>query len=175
MGMRKVGVVAGIVQEEGQPVVDRAVADELDELGAVLELGRAEAREGAMVCHVLRLVAEKRDAGPDAAHLPGHPPLCGPALRGEAELHAPTIVEGEYILIDKLTPRFDDYHYGDVVVFHAPDSTGERGEIPFIKRVVAVLGDTVHLENGRVFVTQPGAGQSNTRQRRAGPKRPASR
>ena len=69
---------------------------------------------------------------------------------------SPTIVEGEYILIDKLTPRFGDYHYGDVVVFEAPDSTGEGADIPFIKRVVALPGDTVHLENGRVFVTQPG-------------------
>ena len=69
----------------------------------------------------------------------------------------PTIVEGEYILIDKLTPRFGDYEYGDVVVFDPPSSSGLDSEgIPFIKRVIGLPGDTVTLENGRVFVTRPG-------------------
>lgn len=69
----------------------------------------------------------------------------------------PTIVSGEYILIDKLTPRFDGYDYGDVVVFEPPAGSGlETDGIPFIKRVIALPGDTVSLENGRVFVTQEG-------------------
>lgn len=69
----------------------------------------------------------------------------------------PTIVDGEYILIDKLTPRFDGYHYGDVVVFNPPSDSGLAGDgIPFIKRVIGMPGDTVSLENGRVFVTRPG-------------------
>ena len=67
----------------------------------------------------------------------------------------PTIVDGEYILIDKLTVRFDDYHYGDVVVFSPPSGSGlETDGIPFIKRVIGLPGDTVSLENGRVFVTR---------------------
>lgn len=70
----------------------------------------------------------------------------------------PTIVDGEYILIDKLTVRFDGYHYGDVVVFTPPSGSGLATDgIPFIKRVIGMPGDTVSLENGRVFVTRPGA------------------
>jgi len=69
----------------------------------------------------------------------------------------PTIVDGEYILIDKLTPRFDSYHYGDVIVFNPPSGSGlEADGIPFIKRIIGMPGDTVSLENGRVFVTRPG-------------------
>jgi signal peptidase I len=69
----------------------------------------------------------------------------------------PTIDDGEYILIDKLTVRFDGYHYGDVVVFTPPSGSGLDSEgIPFIKRVIGLPGDTVSLENGRVFVTRPG-------------------
>jgi signal peptidase I len=68
----------------------------------------------------------------------------------------PTIVDGEYILIDKLTPRFDGYEYGDVVVFNPPTGSGLGNGIPFIKRVIGMPGDTISLENGRVFVTQPG-------------------
>ncbi len=69
----------------------------------------------------------------------------------------PTISPGEYILIDKLTPRFSEYEYGDVVVFEPPTGSGLDTEgIPFIKRVIGLPGDTVTLENGRVFVTRPG-------------------
>lgn len=67
----------------------------------------------------------------------------------------PTIVNGEYILIDKLTPRFDGYHYGDVIVFDPPSGSGLDAQgIPFIKRIIGMPGDTVSLENGRVFVTR---------------------
>ena len=69
----------------------------------------------------------------------------------------PTIVDGEYILIDKLTTRFNGYEYGDVVVFNPPSESGLAAEgIPFIKRIIGLPGDTVSLENGRVFVTRPG-------------------
>jgi signal peptidase I len=70
----------------------------------------------------------------------------------------PTIVNGEYILIDKLTTRFNGYHYGDVIVFNPPESSGLANDgIPFIKRIIGMPGDTVTLENGRVFITQPGS------------------
>jgi signal peptidase I len=69
----------------------------------------------------------------------------------------PTINPGEYVLIDKLTPRFDGYHYGDVVVFEPPAGSGlAGGDVPFIKRVIGLPGDTVRLENGRVWVTPRG-------------------
>jgi len=67
----------------------------------------------------------------------------------------PTIAEHEYVLIDKISPRFDDYHRGDIVVFEPPDGFGQ-GSVPFIKRVVGLPGDTVSLENGRVFVAVAG-------------------
>jgi signal peptidase I len=69
----------------------------------------------------------------------------------------PTIAPGEYVLIDKLTPRFDGFHYGDVVVFEPPGGSGlAGGSVPFIKRVIGLPGDTVELVNGEVFVTPVG-------------------
>jgi signal peptidase I len=69
----------------------------------------------------------------------------------------PTIVDGEYILIDKLTTHFDGYRYGDVIVFEPPSDSGlDTNGVPFIKRVIGLPGDTVSLENGRVFITRPG-------------------
>jgi signal peptidase I len=63
-----------------------------------------------------------------------------------------TLQEGEYVLIDKLTPRFDDYSRGDIVVFRPQEGEGENGDTPFIKRVIGVPGDTVEIHDGAVFV-----------------------
>jgi signal peptidase I len=67
----------------------------------------------------------------------------------------PTIAENEYVLIDKLSPRFDDYRRGDIVVFQPPPGF-EQGGVPFIKRIIGLPGDTVTLDNGRVYVSPPG-------------------
>jgi signal peptidase I len=67
----------------------------------------------------------------------------------------PTIVEHEYVLIDKISPRFADYKRGDIVVF-TPPAGYEQGDIPFIKRIIGLPGDTVQLLNGAVWVTPSG-------------------
>lgn len=67
----------------------------------------------------------------------------------------PTIAPHEYVLIDKLTPRWEEYARGDIVVFQPPAGY-EQGGVPFIKRVIGVPGDMIRLENGRVFVTPRG-------------------
>ena len=67
----------------------------------------------------------------------------------------PTIEPHEYILIDKISPRFNHYDYGDVVVFQPPAGF-EQGGVPFIKRVIGLPGDTISLMNGSVYVAQGG-------------------
>jgi signal peptidase I len=63
-----------------------------------------------------------------------------------------TIENGQYVLVDKLTPRFDPYHRGDIVVFAPPDNAETRGGEPFIKRIVGIAGDSVELREGEVYV-----------------------
>jgi signal peptidase I len=64
-----------------------------------------------------------------------------------------TLMPDQYVLVDKLTPRFDDYHRGDIVVFHPPAALDPTGEgTPFIKRIIGVAGDTVDIHDGHVFV-----------------------
>src|SRR6187399_19315 len=63
-----------------------------------------------------------------------------------------TLEPGHYVLVDKLTPRFDPYHLGDIVVFAPPDSEADVGT-PFIKRVIGRAGDLVEiLDTGQVSV-----------------------
>jgi len=63
-----------------------------------------------------------------------------------------TLEPEQYVLVDKLTPRFDDYKRGDIVVFTPPSDWVQDNGTPFIKRVIGVGGDTIKLSDGFVFV-----------------------
>jgi signal peptidase I len=64
-----------------------------------------------------------------------------------------TLMPDQYVLVDKLTPRFDDYHRGDIVVFNPPSGWAQdEPATPFIKRVIGVAGDTVDIHGGHVYV-----------------------
>jgi len=62
-----------------------------------------------------------------------------------------TFVEGDYVLVDRLTALWSPYARGQVVVFRPPPNSTDRSE-PFIKRVIGVGGDTVEVRDGQVFV-----------------------
>src|SRR5687768_6670533 len=63
-----------------------------------------------------------------------------------------TLEPEQYVLVDKLTPRFDAYKRGDIVVFTPPADWGDNGT-PFIKRVIGEAGDTVQIrDDGLVYV-----------------------
>lgn len=69
-----------------------------------------------------------------------------------------TLLIGDYLLVDKLCyggGNLADYiipyrtiHRGDIIVFHYPVNPSQH----FVKRVVGVPGDRIHLVNRRVFV-----------------------
>lgn len=61
-----------------------------------------------------------------------------------------TLEPGQYVLVDKLTPRFDDYSRGDIVVFRPPAVSDDA--VPFIKRVIGEPGDHVELRESAVYV-----------------------
>ena len=70
-------------------------------------------------------------------------------FRVEQQSMIDTLQPQEHLLIDKLTPRFDDYSRGDIIVFHP---NGATDETPYIKRVIGVGGDNVVIANGLVYI-----------------------
>ena len=62
----------------------------------------------------------------------------------------PTLEPEQRLIVDRLTPRFDPYKPGDIIVFDAPALPDAQA--PLIKRVIAIEGSVVEIVDGRVYV-----------------------
>ena len=68
-------------------------------------------------------------------------------VRVRSDSMEPTLRDGSVLLIDKVTLHARGPHRGELIVAHDP-RTGES----IVKRVVAVAGDSVGIENGLLVV-----------------------
>lgn len=66
----------------------------------------------------------------------------------------PNFQSGEYVLTDKVSYRFRNPERGEVIVFHAPEAAQcPKGTgCDFIKRVLALPGETVAVANDSIIV-----------------------
>jgi signal peptidase I len=60
----------------------------------------------------------------------------------------PNLFTGERLLGNKLAYHLHNVHRGDIVVFRPP----HRPDTPFIKRVVALPGETVEIRHSQVYI-----------------------
>ena len=60
----------------------------------------------------------------------------------------PTLINSERLVVNKFIYRFQQPAKGEVIVFRYPRDPSRD----FIKRVIAVAGDTIEIKDGRVFV-----------------------
>jgi signal peptidase I len=65
-----------------------------------------------------------------------------------SESMEPTLDLGDRVLVNRVVYHFRQPERGDVIVFDPPVQSDE----PFIKRVVAVGGDTVSVQGGKLWV-----------------------
>lgn len=73
--------------------------------------------------------------------------------RVEQQSMETTLEPDQYVLVDKLTPRWDTYKRGDIVVF-TPPPDWQSGTVatPYIKRVIGIGSDSIEIHDGKVFV-----------------------
>lgn len=60
----------------------------------------------------------------------------------------PAFHNNEYVLTDKISYRFTAPSRGDVIVFKAPRNL----DVDYIKRIIALPGERVKIENGKVII-----------------------
>lgn len=62
----------------------------------------------------------------------------------------PTFATGQFLIVDRLTYRFEDPARGDVVIFKYPNNPS----LYFIKRIIGLPGETVNINDGVVTITK---------------------
>ncbi|MFH1867481.1 MAG: signal peptidase I [Candidatus Omnitrophota bacterium] len=60
----------------------------------------------------------------------------------------PTLMAGDRILVNKFIYRFKEPKRGDIIVFKYPEDTKKD----FIKRLIAVGGETLQIKDGNIWV-----------------------
>jgi len=60
---------------------------------------------------------------------------------------SPTFEENDFIIVDKITPRFAQLNRWDVIVFVPPGKN-----VPYIKRIIAVPWETVKIHDWWIYI-----------------------
>lgn len=60
----------------------------------------------------------------------------------------PNFEDGDYLLIDEISYRFNDPARGDVIVFRFPE---DRSQF-FIKRIIGLPGETIEVKNNKIII-----------------------
>jgi len=70
-------------------------------------------------------------------------------IRVQSVSMQPTLYEKDFVVVSKLAYMLGSPGRGDVIVFNPPFNAKE---VPYIKRVIGLPGDTIRVSGGRVYV-----------------------
>ncbi len=62
----------------------------------------------------------------------------------------PTFLNGEYLIVDQLSYRFEEPKRGDVIIMRYPKDPS----VFFIKRIIGLPGETVELQGRKIVIRQ---------------------
>lgn len=68
----------------------------------------------------------------------------------------PNFHQGDFIIVDKVTPKFGSFKRGDIIVF-----VPKGKEVPYIKRIIGMPGETVKLGDNQIRICN-GSGDACT-------------
>ena len=60
----------------------------------------------------------------------------------------PTFATGQFLIVDRLTYRFESPKRGDVIVFEYPNDPSTY----YIKRIIGLPGETVNIKDGKITI-----------------------
>lgn len=74
--------------------------------------------------------------------------LISARIRVDGDSMVPTLISGEYVVVNRLSYRLGSPERGDIIVFHFPRNPQEE----YIKRIIGVPGDVIEVMNGTVNI-----------------------
>jgi signal peptidase I len=74
--------------------------------------------------------------------------LISARIRVDGASMEPTLLSGEYVIVNRISYKLGTPQRGDIIVFHFPRDPREE----YIKRVIGLPGDDVEVKDGKVYV-----------------------
>lgn len=60
----------------------------------------------------------------------------------------PTLHDGDHLITSKISYLLDEPERGDIIVFNAPDSPGDK----YIKRIIGLPNESILIEDGKIYI-----------------------
>jgi signal peptidase I len=77
-------------------------------------------------------------------------------IRVDGDSMKPTLLSGEYVIVNRVSYKLGSPQRGDIIVFHYPRDPREE----YIKRVIGLPGDEVEIKQGTVYVNSQSLDES---------------
>ncbi len=71
-------------------------------------------------------------------------------VRGESM--EPNFENGDYLIVDEISYRFQSPQRGEIIVFKYPENLSQR----FIKRIIGLPGETIDIRDGKITIYKNG-------------------